>query len=58
MAVCGRGEHGGAIRDDGSTSLPSFPQRWRDPTCCYNSLYGNKCSVIMMRLAVSLCDWP
>jgi hypothetical protein len=26
--------------------------------CCYNSLYGNKCSVTMMRLAVSLCDWP
>jgi hypothetical protein len=24
MAVCGRGEHGGAIRDGGSTSLPSF----------------------------------
>jgi hypothetical protein len=24
MAVCGRGEHGGAIRDVGSTSLPSF----------------------------------
>jgi hypothetical protein len=27
------------------------------PTCCYNSLYGNKCSVTIMRLAVSLCDW-
>jgi hypothetical protein len=24
MAVCGRGEHGGAIRDGGSMSLPSF----------------------------------
>jgi hypothetical protein len=24
MAVCGRGEHGEAIRDGGSTSLPSF----------------------------------
>jgi hypothetical protein len=27
MAVCGRGEHGGAIRDGGSTSLPSFRSR-------------------------------
>jgi hypothetical protein len=40
-------EHGGAIRDGG-----------RDPTCCYNLLYGNNCSVTMMRLVVSLCDWP
>jgi hypothetical protein len=38
------GGHGGAIRDGGSTSLPSFR-------------YGNKCSVTIMRLAVSLCDW-
>jgi hypothetical protein len=27
MAVCGRGEHGGAIQDGGSTSLPSFRSR-------------------------------
>jgi hypothetical protein len=27
MAVCGRGEHGGAIQDDGSMSLPSFRSR-------------------------------
>jgi galactokinase/mevalonate kinase-like predicted kinase len=27
MAVCGRGKHGGAIRDGGSTSLPSFRSR-------------------------------
>jgi hypothetical protein len=27
MAVCGRGEHGGAIRDSGSMSLPSFRSR-------------------------------
>jgi hypothetical protein len=26
--------------------------------CCYKSLYGNKCSITMMGLAVSLCDWP
>jgi hypothetical protein len=27
MAVCGRGENGGVIRDGGSTSLPSFKSR-------------------------------
>jgi hypothetical protein len=53
------GEHGGAIRDGGSTSLPSFRSRdGGEFTCCYNSLYGNKCSITMMRLAVSLCDRP
>jgi hypothetical protein len=41
------GEHGGAIRDGGSTSLPSFRSRNR-----------YKCSITMMRLAISLCDWP
>jgi hypothetical protein len=27
MAICGRGEHGGAIQDGGSTSLSSFRSR-------------------------------
>jgi hypothetical protein len=27
MTVCGRGEHGGAVRDGDSTSLPSFRSR-------------------------------
>jgi hypothetical protein len=27
MVVCGRGEHGGAIQDGGSMSLPSFRSR-------------------------------
>jgi hypothetical protein len=31
---------------------------YNDEVGCYNSLYGNKCSITMMRLAVSLCDWP
>jgi hypothetical protein len=26
--------------------------------CYYNLLYGNKCSITMMRLAILLCDWP
>jgi hypothetical protein len=56
MAVCGGGEHGGAIRDGSSTSLPSFRSRssggiLRAAIIHYN---GNKCSVTMMRLSVSL----
>jgi hypothetical protein len=34
MAVCGRSEHGGVIRDSGSTSLPSFRSRNGGETLC------------------------
>jgi hypothetical protein len=34
MVVCGRGEHGGVIRDSGSTSLHSFRSRNGGKTLC------------------------
>jgi hypothetical protein len=50
------GEHGGAILDESSTSLPSFKSRSGGEIQCVAIIHhnGNKCSVTMMRLPVSL----
>jgi hypothetical protein len=56
MEVCGGGEHGGAIQDRSSTTLPSFiscsgGEILRDAIVHYN---GNEFSATMMRLFVAL----
>jgi hypothetical protein len=50
--VFGRGEHGGAIWDGGSMSLPSFRSDNGGKTLCAAIIHynGNKCSVTMMAL--------
>jgi hypothetical protein len=45
MAVCGGGEHGGAIRDGSSMSLPSFRSHSGGRNLCAAIIHynGNNC---------------
>jgi hypothetical protein len=57
MVILEGGEHSRAIRDGGSMSLPSFRSRNGGETL-RAAIIHYMCSVTMMRLAISLCDWP
>jgi hypothetical protein len=52
MAVCGGGEHGGAIRGGSSTSFPSFRSCSGGRILCAAIIHcnGSKCSVTLMVL--------
>jgi hypothetical protein len=54
------GEHGGAIRDGDSTSLPSFRSRDGGEILRAAIIHymATSAQFTMMRLAASLCDWP